>query len=456
VPEHSPATTMTVFVLIDTNVLMQYRFFDEVDWPKELSVQDVMLVFAPVVFVELDRYKWAGSRRQKERARAVLKKLNTLALSTTPVAIRPGVQALAPDAEPPDELFTQHRLHPQSSDDRLLASYFSFRDEHAADRLLVLSADSGLATKARSRRIELMAPDDALELPDEPDKVERELEKTRRELAEARSAAPNLNLTFGEGATHRQFEVQPVKAIDSQTRRRLLEAWRKRYPHAAPTLDSFEFGGQKISLGSFAGLPGFLSEKEAAEYNASVDRVFARYEAFLTSWPAAVSVYRRVLPFKLVLENSGTAPATDVDVQLWTKAPGVWRDDLPKLPARAPGLRKARSPFEIIARLPYLDHLADVRVPALNANEDGPNISEGPDQRVQYGVKRVMHHVLCELPVVYFQFDSDDAVGSFAVNARLVAANIRKPRIDALHVEVTRPEPGAPPPPPEPGEEPED
>lgn len=80
------------------------------------------------------------------------------------------------------------------------------------------------------------------------------------------------------------------------------------------------------------------------------------------------------------------------------------------------------------------------------ANEDGPNISgEGSEQRIQYGIKRVKHHVPCELPVVYFQFNSDADVSSFTVNVRLVAANIRKPQTGSLQVEVTRAEPAAPP-----------
>lgn len=187
---------MPVCVFIDTNVLMQFRMFDQVDWAKELGVPELTLVFAPVVFSELDKYKWAGTRRQKERARTVLKKLDTLALSTTPVNVRAGVKAIALDQEPADALFAQHRLHPQSADDRLLASYLGFVEDHAGERVLILSADSGLATKARSRRIELVAPAEDLELPDEPDEVVRELEKTRRELAEVKSAAPDLRLTL--------------------------------------------------------------------------------------------------------------------------------------------------------------------------------------------------------------------------------------------------------------------
>jgi hypothetical protein len=53
--------------------------------------------------------------------------------------------------------------------------------------------------------------------------------------------------------------------------------------------------------------------------------------------------------------------------------------------------------------------------------------------------------VPCELPVVYFQFESDEAVASFTVQVKLVAANIRKPAQRSLNVEVLRAEPVAPP-----------
>lgn len=95
------------FVFDDTNVLLHYQFFDEVDWHSQLGVTSVTLVFAPVVLAELDRHKWSGSRREKARATSVLKKIAALGLSTTPVGIRPGVDALALDAEPPDALFAQ-------------------------------------------------------------------------------------------------------------------------------------------------------------------------------------------------------------------------------------------------------------------------------------------------------------------------------------------------------------
>lgn len=193
---------MQAFVFVDTNVLLHFQFFDEVDWHSQLGVTGVTLVFAPVVFAELDRHKWCGSRREKARAKSVLKKISALELSMTAVSLRLGVDALALDAEPPDALFAQHRLQPQANDDRLLASLLGFCDERPGSRVMILSADSGLGVKARSRRIEIVAPADSLELPDEPDDVEREHEEMRRELNEIMGAAPDLALTFGDANTH--------------------------------------------------------------------------------------------------------------------------------------------------------------------------------------------------------------------------------------------------------------
>ena len=339
---------MQAFVFIDTNVLLHFQFFDEVDWHTRLGVTSVTLVFAPVVLAELGRHKWSGSRREKARAKSVLKKIAVLGLSMTPVSLRPGVDVIALDAEPSDALFAQHRLHPHASDDRLLASLLGFRDERPGSRVMILSADTGLGIKARSRRIEIIAPADSLELPDEPDDVERELEKMRRELNEVKGAAPELALTFGDGNHHATFQIRAVAEFDYQALGRLRDAWRKSHPHVSGMPDSVEFGGQVMSFTALAGVPGFVSAADAAEHNAAIDGYYAHYDAFLKVWPSAVNQHFRILKFSLALENTGTVPADDVDLQIWTDASGVWLRKMPKLPLPPavpnPTARAARHP----------------------------------------------------------------------------------------------------------------
>ena len=188
--------TMRVFAFIDTNILLHYQFFRDVNWAKELRAEEATLVFAPVVVEELDKWQWAGARRERVRAKKVLKALKALGLSTTPVAMRPDVKIMALDEEPADDLFARHSLQPRVGDDRLLASVLAFRVVQGGAEILVLTADTGLSIKAPTRQIAVVEPDERLQRNDEPDETERKLETARRELAAFRSVAPCLKLTL--------------------------------------------------------------------------------------------------------------------------------------------------------------------------------------------------------------------------------------------------------------------
>jgi hypothetical protein len=439
-----------VFAFIDTNVLLHYRFFDEVDWAAQLGADDVTLVFAQVVFDELDRHKWAGTHKEKRRAQAVLKKIQALKLSGAAVNVRTHADVMGLDIEPENEVFARYRLQLQSADDRLLASLLMFREADPSARVALLSPDVGCGIKARKRQIEVVEPDEALALADEPDEIEKELEKTKRELARMKSAAPNLRLVFAGIGTHASFKATLVRPFNYREIDRLADAWRKRHPHVAALPDAIAGLGGGITAKALRGFP-FMTEEEAKERNAENDRVLSDYLKFLKAWPEAQNGLRRILPFNLVLENTGTAPADDVDVELRTEARGRWLEEPPELPA-PPQMPKRRGPFDFgidpvaLSALDTLPRNAFIN-PALN--EDGPNISgKDGDQGVQYTVRRVKHYVPCILPVVYFQFDSDEDIASFTVQVRLVAANITEPAERTLDVEVVRAElaePSAPP-----------
>ena len=122
-----------------------------------LHASKVTLVLTQVVLSELDKYKWSGTRREKSRAQRVLKRLDALNLSVSPVAVRSSVDVMALDSEPGDALFSQHRLSHQVPDDRLVASMMEFQATRGR-RCIVLTDDTGLRVKARSRRLGSRCP----------------------------------------------------------------------------------------------------------------------------------------------------------------------------------------------------------------------------------------------------------------------------------------------------------
>ena len=435
---------MEVFAFIDTNVLLHYRFFRDVDWAAALDEPEVVLVLAPVVLSELDDHKWSGSRREKARAKGVLKAIDEIELAAEAIGIRAGVSVMGIGHEPAEAAFARYRLQGGVKDDRLLASVLAFREERGSNhRVLLVTADAGLRVKARVQRIEVIVPADDLAIDDEPDETERRLSAANRELAAYKSAAPDLRLTI-EGEPFIEGKVHLVREFDTQTRARLFAEWRSRYPHVGGMPDQVRLlGGGTFSLSGFAGLPGFISAEDAKMHNAEIDLVFEKYEKYLEAWPSIVNRYRRSLELKFVLENSGTAPADDVHLNLWTGADGVWLEELPDLPT-PPAMPKRRDflDFGLHPQMPYVDPSTFRVAPR---DSDGPNVSEAEPKCVEYWEKRVTHHVPRELSPVYFQFTADETVGSFSIKYRLVAANIREPQTGTVHVKLSLGEAQAPP-----------
>ena len=264
-----------VFAFVDTNVLLHYRFFRDVDWAEELGADEATLVFAPVVVEELDEQKWAGTRRARARAKKVLRTLKGLGLSATPGRMRPGVQIFALDEEPSDTLFVHHRLQPRISDDRLLASVLAFAASQTSDAVIkVLTADMGLSLKGATRQIAVVSPDERLRRDDEPDDTERELKTARRELAVLRAAAPKPKLTLA-GEEVLECQVRRFGDFGTETLGHLLEVWRSKHPYVAAIPDSIArfLEESRIPLVGLTGLPGFWSKQDAARHNAEIDRV---------------------------------------------------------------------------------------------------------------------------------------------------------------------------------------
>ena len=205
---------MQVFAFIDTNVLLHYRFFREVDWAAALGESEVVLVLAPAVLSELDEHKWSGSRREKARAKAVLKAIDEIELAAETIGIRAGVGVMGIGHEPAEAVFSRYCLRGGVNDDQLLASLLAFREERGADdQVLLVTADAGLRVKARVQGIEVIAPANDLAIDDEPDETERQLAAANRELAAHRSAAPDLRLTIeGEPFIERKVWLVPEQA----------------------------------------------------------------------------------------------------------------------------------------------------------------------------------------------------------------------------------------------------
>jgi predicted ribonuclease YlaK len=154
-----------IYCFLDTNILMEFQTFDEVEWPQLLNAQRVCLVLAPIVVYELDKHKsdYSNSRRQK-RARMLLSKLNKLLDTERPTGELPQVRrnvTLMTLKEPLID-WRAEGLDSNVPDDRFIGSILDFRREHPSEAVCLLSDDSGPRFKAKTYNITAFAPKEDL------------------------------------------------------------------------------------------------------------------------------------------------------------------------------------------------------------------------------------------------------------------------------------------------------
>src|SRR5260370_7971991 len=119
-----------VYCFLDTNILLEFETFDDVEWPQALNAKQVCLVLAPVVISELDKHKtdYNNARRQK-RARMLLPKITKLTEGETIAdalpQVRHNVTLLVLPNEPLIDWKPEH-LNPTVNDNTLIARILEF------------------------------------------------------------------------------------------------------------------------------------------------------------------------------------------------------------------------------------------------------------------------------------------------------------------------------------------
>ncbi len=431
---------MAATVFLDTMLFQQYRFPDEIDWPRLVGVPEVELVIAPVVMRQLNRHKDAGTNpRLRERAARTLTRLGVL-FDAGPVAqLRPAVTLCYITREPLLD-FAAHVLAREVEDDQLVASILAFRQANPGRRVLLATADIGLRLKVADHEIATVLPPPDQKLADQPDPRDQEIRELRREREELLRRIPVLKLGFKGGADHVSFVLpQPFTAVDEWIAPRSA-AVRQRHPHMDyPDAAVRRLPGFNLPL---AALPRWDEPSDEAidAYNADLDRFYHRYDHYLAQVIRRENLGRRTLGLDLELRNGGTAPAQDVDVFLRFPT-GLQLFDEEGLPDRP----TAPEPPDL-PRSGYLGLLGSVgsyRPPVFDPSDLGPpkplQIRRVPDgYEVSFRAGTLKHHLSVPVDRLYVTFDSFDDAFSFRIDYRINAANLPHEERQSLGVVVTK------------------
>src|ERR1700685_4144047 len=207
------ASKMAVFP--DTNLFLHYRSLSEIDWCSLLRSSTVEIEIAPVVPRELEKQKTLNpSKKLRDRAATALKLLHK---HLTNPQVRDGVTLQFLIKEPTSEFAASRGLSLQLEDDRLIGTFFLYRDENPETRCVLVRGDLPLTIKAHEFQIECLSLDESLLLPAEPDPLEKKNKELAAELNRYKSREPLLAVVFGDYENHARFQLpSPANITDSE------------------------------------------------------------------------------------------------------------------------------------------------------------------------------------------------------------------------------------------------
>jgi hypothetical protein len=300
---------------------------------------------------------------------------------------------------------------------------------------------------------------DEYELPDEPDPNEKIIKELQQQVLELQNQKPALSLKFDNSSDRLSFKVAQPKLLSEDEINQQLEHIKNRFPKME--------SGRKESVTErdpnkpkggvdikdiqrlYAASVGGYSEADIGEYNSKLDQFFVSFEKYLNQ--KAKYDFQNALTIKLniVVINSGTAPAEDLDIYLHFPDGFELSDKLldspsePRPPTRPltviEKLASNRSVFQDIFNRAYIPPPNLSKLNAAPPNVSSPKIRRTKSYDVQIKVRRIKHNQPVSLKPLYLTFDTYESAKSFNIQFRLNAANIPREVNGFLNVIIDKP-----------------
>lgn len=316
-----------LYLIPDTNVLLQCRSFHELDWSSLWDrVTEITLVLVTPVVRETDRQK-GGQGRLANRARKVNSWIGELldqdALEIRPASPGPAVRLISADAFKPDPDLSGELdyAHP---DDSIVGTVSAFKKAHAGSEVALLSRDNGVLLAAKRVGVPFYkVPEDWL-LPAETNEDQKRIKALESELARVLKAEPNCLVEAVDGPW--KFEMHCYEPLNEEQVANLLDKLRSQWPCES------EFGPKEMA----ARVPtlGLAVANLREEFRPVSQEAIEHYRnVTYPEWLEKCAKVWRTLHSELndreaaprvefTLRNDGSRPAEDVSVDILLKGKG--------------------------------------------------------------------------------------------------------------------------------------
>ena len=410
---------------IDTNILIHYKLFSEIDWNKDINETKIELVICPTVLQELDRMKYSELDLEiRNRCKKIIAKLSEFSSGDS---IKENVTIHFLTNEPLID-WTSYNLSPDTADDRIIASILSEKRNH---EIILISSDLGIKLKAQANHIKTLTLRDELLIQLKRDKKEEEINKLKQRLAYLENSSPKLALKILDDeslSNYKKYSYSIINPFDINIVNNIVEKLRSELKYSPPEYDSGNLLPQFSQM-------YFPSDEEIARYEKDVEKYLLDLKYYYEDEWEFKDTISRTFEIKLFLINEGSKPAEDIDI--FIKFPDGFilfeKSDYPLPPKKPTEPDKPRSFSSLLHSLNMGQSITSQLVNPSLFMSQSHIISKGPDTsptikktnsyEVKYKIDKLKHRLNIGLDPIYLNFENYNSIKSFSINYSILTGN---------------------------------
>ena len=311
IPYAAAYTCGMQFLFVDSNLFLQCRPLQDLDWTCLVGREDVTLLVPSAVLAELDKHKSDGNSRRAQRARRALQFLNsileapddTLIIRMTPVKV---IAQFAPEVS--GDAST-------SNDDSILFEVAEMRRTHGNQAVALVTHDTNLKVKAKRNGLRFFAVPDEWLLAPEPDERDKRVRQLEEEVALLKRQTPIIEIKL-DGRQEIELVVPSYEPLARDTVNRLMEAMTAKFPIKTDfSLTSSERLLSAGGIGMFGLHPP--ADWEIAKYQ---NEAYPKWESSLRSrleqLHSSLRFREATADIRLMIANNGTIPGEHVHIAI--------------------------------------------------------------------------------------------------------------------------------------------
>lgn len=401
-----------IYLLLDANVLLHFPPPDKIKWQDFVDFENLTLLICPQLIREVSDKKDTATRKAiRDRAASREKWIEDIIESDTPKKIRKNVLVDVISHDPTIN-FKKEKLTKDRPDDWYIASAIQLRSEKEIN-VGIVSRDLGVKLKLKHTPIVSVRIPDNLSLPTELTKEEKENQNLKLELETIKNRKPDLDFYFASEAKNKKTsEIEFEKLLPKSSY--ILKALEKEKRVLS------DLGTKKPDGSHYYGIAkNFYEEqiKKQKEFLIEVEQFSEKEWEFLKT-------FTKIIKFEFYLSNSGTYPATNL--QVWFSIPEgikVFDPDEFKKWAKENYPEKPKK-FGQFYRDPFSSNLLSLLSPRMNY--EGFPLVNGSSAR--YEMKDLQHHNQYKLDPLYLDFSNYKSRKPFSIEAKILCDEMPNPK----------------------------